>query len=227
MPIVSWFTYCWRECATPKSRAKTLRWSPFGAAAAPRIRLCETRVVRALRAKAAANGCAGRDAAVLDAAAERDAAVLDAVGGRGRAATPDAAEIARDDRAENGCDGNVDGSLATIAASSTTLRSRVNCEVPGEEERGDASADARCEATDGLKRIMPRGGGDEATAADVAPGAKGEARRPLAGVGVVGIAVASTRSRHPRQRRCSTKRGEKMRPAPTATLTHLVLLVKI
>ena len=222
MPIVSWLMYCWRECATPKSRAKTLRWSPFGAAAAPRIRLCETRVVRALRAKAAAN-CAGRDAAELDAAAERDAAVLCAVGGRGRAA-----EIAvRDERAENGCDGNVEGSLATIAASSTTLRSRVNCEVAGEEERGDASADARCEATDGLERIMPCGGGDDATRVDP-PGAKGEARRPLdAGVGVVGIAVASTRSRHPRQRRCSTKRGEKMRPAPTATLTHLVLLVKI
>ena len=186
MPIVSWFTYCWRECATPKSRAKTLRWSPFGAAAAPRIRLCETRVVRALRAKAAANGCAGRDAAVLDAAAERDAAVLDAVGGRGRAA-----EIAvRDERAENGCDGNVEGSLATIAASSTTLRRRVNCEVPGvpgEEERGDASADARCEATDGLERIMPCGGGDDATRVD--PGAKGEAssRRGDAGVGVVCI----------------------------------------
>ena len=183
MPIVSWFTYCWRECATPKSRAKTLRWSPFGAAAAPRIRLCETRVVRALRAKAAANGCAGRDAAELDAAAERDAAVLCAVGGRGRAA-----EIAvRDDRAENGCDGNVEGTLATIAASSTTRRSRVNCEVPGEEERRDASADARCEATDGLERIMPCGGGDDATRVD--PGAKGEAssRRGDAGVGVVCI----------------------------------------
>ena len=173
MPIVSWLMYCWRECATPKSRAKTLRWSPFGAAAAPRIRLCETRVVRALRAKAAANGCAGRDAAVLDAAAERDAAVLCAVGGRGRAA-----EIAvRDERAENGCDGNVEGTLASIAASSTTLRRRVNCEVPGEEERGDASADARCEATDGLERIMPCGGGDDATRVDP-PGAKGEARRP-------------------------------------------------
>ena len=35
MPIVSWLMYCWRECATPKSRANTLRWSPFGAAAAP------------------------------------------------------------------------------------------------------------------------------------------------------------------------------------------------
>ena len=165
--------YCWRECATPKSRAKTLRWSPFGAAAAPRIRLCETRVVRALRAKAAANGCAGRDTAELDAAAERDAAVLCAVGGRGRAA-----EIAvRDERAENGCDGNVEGTLASIAASSTTLRSRVNCEVPGEEERGDASADARCEATDGLERIMPCGGGDDATRVVDPPGAKGEARR--------------------------------------------------
>ena len=192
MPIVSWFTYCWRECATPKSRAKTLRWSPFGAAAAPRIRLCETRVVRALRAKAAANGCAGRDAAVLDAAAERDAAVLDAVGGRGRVAAPDAAETAaRDERAEKGCDGNVEGTLASTAASSTTLRSRVNCEVPGEEERGDASADARCEATDGLERIMPCGGGDDATRVDAAPGAKGEARvrRGDAGVAVVGICV--------------------------------------
>ena len=217
MPICSWLMYCWRECATPKSRAKTLRWSPFGAAAAPRIRLCETRVVRALRAKAAANGCAGRDAAVLDAAAERDAAVLCAVGGRGRAA-----EIAvRDDRAEIGCDGNVEGTLATIAASSTTLRSRVNCEVPGEEERGDASADARCEATDGLERIMPCGGGDDATRVDAAPGAKGEAmsRRGDADIGVVGIAVASTRSRHPRHSAAPTKDGEKMRPAPTATLT--------
>ena len=220
MPIVSWFTYCWRECATPKSRAKTLRWSPFGAAAAPRIRLCETRVVRALRAKAAANGCAGRDAAELDAAAERDAAVLDAVGGRGRVA-------ARDERAENGCDGNVEGTLASIAASSTTRRSRVNCEVPGEEERGDASADARCEATDGLERIMPCGGGDDATRGDP-PGAKGEARsrRGDAGVGVVGIPLLP---RHAADTRGSaaTKRGEKMRPAPTATLTHLVLLVKI
>ena len=221
MPIVSWLMYCWRECATPKSRAKTLRWSPFGAAAAPRIRLCETRVVRALRAKAEANGCAGRDAAELDAAAERDAAVLDAVGGRGRAA-------GLNERAENGCDGNVEGTLASIAASSTTRRSRVNCEVPGEEERGDASADARCEATDGLERIMPCGGGDDAPRVDP-PGAKGEASRGGdagdAGVGIP-CCLDTQPTPAPRQR-CHQKRGEKMRPAPTATLTHLVLLVKI
>ena len=64
--------------------------------------------------KAAANG---RDAAELDAAAERDAAVLDAVGGRGRAAGLRCATIGPRTAATG-----TEGSLATIAASSTTLR---------------------------------------------------------------------------------------------------------
>ena len=153
--------------------------------------------------------------------------MLCAVGGRGRGAATDAAEIARDERAEKGCDGNVEGTLATIAASSTTRRSRVNCEVPGEEERRDASADARCEATDGLERIMPCGGGDDAPRVDP-PGAKGEASRGGdAGDAGVGIPLLPRHAADTRRGSAATKRGEKMRPAPTATLTHLVLLVKI